>query len=141
VTGLEHTTHLRDASLELEGDETIRVVVDRDRLKRAVTNVLDNALRYSPPGAPIRVTWADTDESTVELSIRDHGPGVDPDLLPHIFEPGIRGRAERAAPDAGAGLGLAIASRLLEHQGATIAAFNGGGATFRIILRREHGAA
>ena len=138
ATGLEHTAHLRKASLELVGDDTIQVVADRDRLKRALTNVLDNALRYSPSGAPIHISWADTDESTVELSIRDHGPGVDPDLLPHIFEPGIRGPAERGDPEAGSGLGLAIATRLLEHQGATITVSNGNGATFRITLRQEH---
>ena len=138
ATGLEHTAHLRNASLELVGDDTIQVVADRDRLKRALTNVLDNALRYSPSGAPIHVSWTETDEWTVELSIRDHGPGVDPDLLPHIFEPGIRGPAESGDPETGSGLGLAIASRLLEHQGATITASNGKGATFHITLRREH---
>ena len=138
ATGLEHTAHLRNASLELVGDDTIQVVADRDRLKRALTNVLDNALRYSPSGAPIHVSWTETDESTVELNIRDHGPGVDPDLLPHIFEPGIRGPAERGDKEAGSGLGLAIASRLLEHQGATITASNGAGATFHITLRRKH---
>ena len=112
ATGLEHTAHLRNASLELVGDETIQVVADRDRLKRALTNVLDNALRYSPSGAPIHISWADTDESTVELSIRDHVPGVDPDLLPHIFEPGIRVPLNVEIRRRDPGLGLAIASRL-----------------------------
>ena len=138
TAGLEHTTRLRGNTFDLDGDQTLGVVVDRDRFKRALTNILDNALRYSPPGAPIQLGWAAEDESTVQLTIQDHGPGIDPNLLPHIFEPGIRGTPPADSPDSGAGLGLTIAKRLLEHQHATLTVRNrtAGGAVISVTLQR-----
>ncbi len=99
TAGLEHTTRLRDNTFELDGDRALAVIVDRDRFKRALTNILDNALRYSPAGAPVHLGWAAADESTVQITVQDHGPGIDPDLLPHIFEPGIRGTPAAGSPD------------------------------------------
>jgi len=138
AAGLEHTTRLRDNTFVLDGDEALGVIVDRDRLKRALTNVLDNALRYSPPRAPIHLTWAAADESTVQITVKDHGPGIHPDLLPHIFEPGIRGTPATGSVDGGAGLGLTIAKRLLEHQHGTLTAHNqpAGGAVITLTLQR-----
>ena len=77
-------------------------------------------------------------ESTVQITVRDHGPGIDPDLLPHIFEPGIRGTPAAGDADSGAGLGLTIAKRLLEHQHATLTVHNQptGGAVVGLTLRR-----
>jgi signal transduction histidine kinase len=139
TAGLEHASRLRDNAFEMDGDETLDVIVDRDRVKRALTNILDNALRYSPAGAPVQVTWAAVDESTLAITIEDHGPGIDLSLLPHIFEPGIRGTPAADRSDDGAGLGLTIAKRLLEHQHATLTAQNqpGGGAAIRLTLRRS----
>ena len=138
AAGLEHATRLGDNTFELEGDQTLGVIVDRDRLKRALTNILDNALRYSPPGASIHLSWAAADESTVEITVQDHGPGIDPALLPHIFEPGIRGAPAAGGPDNGAGIGLTIAKRLLEHQDATLTIHNhpAGGVTIKLTLHR-----
>jgi signal transduction histidine kinase len=138
AAGLEHTTRLRNNTFDLDGDQTLDVIVDRDRLKRALTNIIDNALRHSPRGAPIHLSWAATDSSTVQIAIEDHGPGIDLDLLPHIFEPGIRGSPAADDPDNGAGLGLTIAKRLLEHQHGTVTARNQptGGAVITIMLRR-----
>ncbi len=138
TAGLEHTTRLRHNTFDLDGDHEIGVVVDRDRLKRALTNILDNALRHSPPRAPIHLSWAAGDGSTVQITVRDHGPGVDPDLLPHIFEPGIRGTPTAGSTDDGAGLGLTIAKRLLEHQHATLTIHNqpSGGAVVGLTLER-----
>jgi signal transduction histidine kinase len=138
AAGLEHTSRLRDNRFDLVGDRELGVIVDRDRFKRALTNILDNALRYSPAGAPIALSWAAADESTVQLTIRDDGPGIDPSVLPHIFEPGIRGTPAAGTPESGAGLGLAIAQRLLEHQHATLGIQNqpGGGAVVSISLRQ-----
>ena len=138
TASLEHTTRLRDNMFELDGDRALAVIVDRDRLKRALTNILDNALRYSPTGAPIQLGWTAADESTVEITVEDHGPGIDAELLRHIFEPGIRGTPAADSPDDGAGLGLTIARRLLEHQHATLTIENrpAGGAVVRLTLQR-----
>src|SRR5581483_2408322 len=98
--------------------------------KRALTNILDNALRYSPRGTSVHLSWAAVDESTVEIAIRDHGPGIDPSLLPRIFDPGVR--AAPAHGTSGAGLGLTIAKRLLEDHHAPLTACSrpDGGAEF-----------
>jgi signal transduction histidine kinase len=138
TAGLEHAARLRDNAFVLDGDQALTVMVDRDRLKRALTNILDNAVRYSPPGAPIQLSWAAVDESSVEIVARDHGPGIDPNLLPHIFEPGIRGAPAAGDLDGGSGLGLTIAKRLLEHQHATLTIDNDatGGAIVRLVLQR-----
>ncbi len=138
TAGVEHAARLGDHTFELDGDQTIGVIVDRDRAKRALTNILDNALRYSPTGAPIHLGWAAPDESSVEITVQDHGPGIDADLLPHIFEPGVRETPAPGCAEGGAGLGLTIAKRLLEHQHATLAARNrpGGGAELRLTLQR-----
>ena len=138
AAGLEHATRLGDNTFDFDGDQTLGVIVDRDRFKRALTNILDNALRYSPAGAPVYVSWAAADESTVQITVQDHGPGIDPDLLPHIFEPGIRGTQASGTADNGAGLGLTIAKRLLEHQHATLTVDNQptGGAVITATLQR-----
>ena len=137
TAGLDHAARLRDNSFDLEGDRALAAVVDRDRMKRALTNILDNALRYSPPGAAVHLDWA-ADDSTVQVTVQDEGPGIAPDLLPHIFEPGIRGAPAAGSEDGGAGLGLTIAKRLLEHQRAGIAVDNAseGGARIRVTLQR-----
>ena len=132
TAGLEHAARVGDNTFVLEGDRGIAVGVDRDRVKRALTNILDNALRYSPAGSPVHVEWKAVDDSTVRIVVRDHGPGIDPELLPHIFDPGIRG----SPPNGGTGLGLAIARRLLEQQHATLTARNrsDGGAEICVAL-------
>jgi signal transduction histidine kinase len=143
TVGLEHTTRVRDNTFDFDGDEALGVIVDRDRFKRALTNILDNAIRYSPHGAPVCVCWAAADDdATVQITVRDHGPGIDPALLPHIFEPGIRGAPAADSLDNGAGLGLTIAKRLLEHQHATLTVDNEptGGAVITLTLQRVRSA-
>jgi len=134
TAGLEHAARASDNTVALHGDPTLVVSVDRDRTKRALSNVLDNAIRYSPGGTSVDVRWAAVDGNGVRISVHDHGPGIDSDLLPHVFEPGIR----ETSGNGGAGLGLTIAKRLLEHQHATLTAENdpAGGATLDITLRR-----
>jgi len=138
AAGLEHAALIGGNTFESAGDGAVAVLADRDRLKRALTNIVDNALRHSPHGARVHLEWAPLDTTTVEIAVRDEGPGIDPDLLPHVFEPGIRGTTASENGDAGAGLGLAIARRLLEAQEATVTARNraDGGAEIRVTLRR-----
>jgi signal transduction histidine kinase len=126
----------RDAFL-LDGDDSLSVVVDNERLERVLANVFDNALRHSPPGAAVEVSWCDRGD-TVEVTVADRGPGIDVDLLPQIFQPMVRGDRSRHSSTGGAGLGLTIAKRLIESQGGTIVAKNrqDGGAEFTLTLRR-----
>jgi signal transduction histidine kinase len=138
TAGLAHSTHLGENEFAYEGDRAINVIVDRDRVKRALTNVLENALRFSPARAPVHLKWIALDEACAQVTIQDHGPGINDELLPHVFEPGIRGNPDTSGADGGAGLGLTIAKRLLEHQHATISVDNhpSGGALVTVTLRR-----
>lgn len=99
------------------------------RLDRAVTNLLDNAAKWSPPDSKIEVVVAGG-----ELTVRDHGPGIDEQDLPHIFDRFYRASSARALP--GSGLGLAIVRRVAEsHRGTVRAeAADGGGTLVRLTL-------
>ncbi len=85
------------------------------RLERAVSNLIDNALKYSPPQSPVEVALHGG-----ELTVRDHGPGICEEDLPHIFDRFYRGAHARERP--GSGLGLAIVRQVAEQQGGTISA-------------------
>ncbi|MFE5581273.1 sensor histidine kinase [Kitasatospora sp. NPDC056531] len=101
------------------------------RLARLVTNLLDNAAKFSPPGGPVEVELAGS-----TLIVRDHGPGITPDDLPYIFDRFYRASAARALP--GSGLGLAMARQIARAHGADLVAeaAPGGGALFRLTFRR-----
>jgi two-component system sensor histidine kinase MprB len=105
-----------------------------DRLRVAIKNLLDNAAKFGPPEGPIQVRLADG-----ELTVRDHGPGIDPDDLPFIFDRFYRATSSRAAP--GAGLGLAVVREIALGHGGTVTAdpASGGGTVmrFRIPSRRQ----
>jgi two-component system sensor histidine kinase MprB len=97
-------------------------------LERAVGNLLDNAVKYSPVGAPIEVSVREG-----EVVVADHGPGVAEEDLPRVFDRFYRAAAARSKP--GAGLGLAIVREAAEAHGGTATVESGaGGARFRITL-------
>jgi two-component system sensor histidine kinase MprB len=100
-----------------------------ERLERAVANLLDNAAKFSPPGGIVEVSLYDG-----ELSVRDHGPGIDPVDLPHVFDRFYRAASARAVP--GSGLGLAIVRQTAEAHGGRVSveAAQGGGTVFRLEL-------
>jgi two-component system sensor histidine kinase MprB len=99
------------------------------RLERAIVNLLDNAVKFSPHGGTVEV-WTHGGE----LVVRDHGPGIAPDDLPHVFERFHRSDSARRMP--GSGLGLAIVRQIAHAHGATVSAANAhdGGAVFRLQL-------
>lgn len=102
------------------------VLGDHEALTRAVANLLDNAGKWSPPGAAVRV---DLHEGVLEVS--DQGPGIDEADLPHVFERFYRGSRATGVP--GSGLGLAIVAQVMGSQGGQISAEPGtaGGTVFR----------
>ncbi len=105
-----------------------KVRVDRVLLERAVSNLLDNAVKYSPPGAPIEVSVRDG-----EVVVADHGPGVAEQDLPRIFDRFYRAAAARSKP--GAGLGLAIVREAAEaHGGEATVESSAKGARFTLTL-------
>jgi two-component system sensor histidine kinase MprB len=109
------------------------VAGERARLDRAVANLLDNAAKWSPPGATVDVRLAEG-----ELTVRDHGPGIACEDLPHVFDRFYRAAAARGR--AGSGLGLAIVRQVAERHGGTVSAApaDGGGALLRLALPVSH---
>ncbi len=118
-------THV-DVAFHVDLEPTI-VRGEPDRINRAVSNLLDNAIKWSPPGATIDIELRDG-----TLNVRDRGPGIPPDDLPHVFERFYRADDARGMP--GSGLGLAIVRQAAEAHGGTVNALNapGGGARIRI---------
>ncbi|NJP47011.1 HAMP domain-containing sensor histidine kinase [Actinacidiphila epipremni] len=82
-------------------------------LERAIVNLLDNAVKFSPPGGTIEVVLRHG-----RLTVRDHGPGIPPEELPHVFERFWRSPSARSLP--GSGLGLSIVARTVHQSGGTI---------------------
>ena len=119
----------------IECDNVLGVAVsgDRDALKQVLLILVDNALKFTPPGGTIAISTSMAD-GRVAVSIRDTGPGIAPDALPHIFERFYRSDSSRAG--AGAGLGLAIAKELIEAQGGAIRVESqaGRGSVFTVTL-------
>ncbi|WP_225725291.1 MULTISPECIES: HAMP domain-containing sensor histidine kinase [unclassified Nocardia] len=99
------------------------------RLARAITNLLDNAAKFSPPGATVEVVLRER-----RLTVRDHGPGIPAADLPHVFDRFYRSAAARTAP--GHGLGLAIVAQVAALHDATVTAAShpDGGAVFELTF-------
>ena len=108
--------------------EPYRLVGAPSRLERAVDNVLDNAIKWSPPGGTVEVRLADG-----RLTVRDHGPGIAKDDLPHVFDRFYRAAAARALP--GSGLGLAIVKQTVDDHGGSVAVANADGGGALLTLR------
>jgi signal transduction histidine kinase len=120
-------------SIEVPDDLPI-LDIDPVRIREVVANLVGNALRHTPSGGRVTVSGALTGAAgrrAVEISVRDTGSGIDPALLPHVFD-----RFAKAADSRGSGLGLAIARGLVEAHGGTIGVESapGDGATFRFTL-------
>ena len=98
------------------------VRVDAVFLDAAVANILDNAIKYTPPDARLRVATTGVGEATVRLTIEDSGPGVAPDALPHLFDKFYRAPGARGGSRGGLGIGLAVVRGMIEATGGRVAA-------------------
>jgi signal transduction histidine kinase len=111
------------------------VVVEPDRIRQILVNLVTNAHEYSPERASIQVS-ARVADAGVEIDVTDNGPGIPPAQLEHIFERFVRGDAGLTQRVGGTGLGLAISKSLVELHGGTITVDSevGRGSTFRVLL-------
>jgi signal transduction histidine kinase len=108
---------IRECRLQVSGQLQRALWGDPELLRRAVANVVRNAIRYSPPRSTVEVQLEEDADSTT-MEIRDHGPGVPEGLLSQIFKPFFRVEDARDADSGGVGLGLSIAMRAVQlHQG------------------------
>jgi two-component system OmpR family sensor kinase len=109
---------------------------DADALKQVLLALLDNALKHTPINTTITITTTDTTDHVI-IRLADDGPGIEPTLLPHIFDRFYRGNVARVGD--GAGLGLAIAKELTEAQQGTITVQSqaGQGSVFTLTFPKE----
>ena len=118
VAAFESQAREKDIYIEmvLQGSEEIQL--DPQRVHEVLTNLLSNAVRYTPRGGEIRVHLSEAGlgaERGVMISVQDSGPGIDPAVLPHVFE-----RFYKSSDSGGMGLGLSIAKYLVEAHGGKI---------------------
>ena len=116
-------------------DAPIRVTIDSLRMVQVISNLLNNAARYTPPGGRIEVSCS-ADDSHACVTVTDNGIGIPPELLPTIFDMFVQERV-RSDGSGGLGLGLALANHLVVLHGGALAAESPGrghGTTFRIAI-------
>tara|TARA_R110002072_G_scaffold57706_3_gene148143 strand:- start:774 stop:1907 length:1134 start_codon:yes stop_codon:yes gene_type:complete len=110
------------------------IKADAGALERVFHNLLNNAVKYSPPGSRIEL-HAEVTRTSVEVRVVDSGPGIDPEDLAHVFEPFYRPSGSRSSV-AGSGIGLALVKTLVESHGGSVKLTSeaGQGSTFRVRL-------
>ncbi len=115
--------------------QSIRVLVDEDRMRQIMTNLIENVIRYAVQGKVLDIE-VERIERDVILYVRDRGPGLPDSLLERVFEPFFRLDHSRSRTTGGTGMGLAVVRSLVLLHGGRIRASNreGGGAEFRIDL-------
>jgi signal transduction histidine kinase len=129
----------RGCDIQVEGELKGKITGDRELLRRAVENVLRNAVRYSPPSATIDIILKEQDD-TASITIRDYGSGIPEAFLDKIFDPFVRVEEARDSETGGIGLGLSIAKRATQLHAGSISARNanpGLSVQITLPLRRE----
>ena len=125
-----------DVTLETTTERNLRVEGDRARLDQVLGNILTNAIKYTPRGGRVQLDARRSGNSAV-VAITDNGIGIEPKLLPLIFEPFMQIEASLARADGGMGIGLSLVKTLVELHGGEVHAESPGpgqGASFEIRL-------
>jgi signal transduction histidine kinase len=129
----------RNTAIELATDGPVPFRADPEDLQLVWTNLLENAVRYSPEGSSVEVAVTH-DDRTAKIIFQDHGTGISVTDLPHIFERFYRGDQSRNRATGGSGLGLAIARALVEAYGGRITAESASGEGTRMTVEFPVGA-
>jgi hypothetical protein len=128
------TAERKGVSIALDASDLPQIVTDPDRVQQVVTNLIDNAIRWTPAGGAVRVSARPTSDGGVTTDVSDTGPGIAPDMRDVLFDP-FRS-TETPEGNQGSGLGLAIAHQLARTLGGDLTAGDapGGGACFTLRL-------
>jgi heavy metal sensor kinase len=126
----------KEQRLTLELNEHPVVTVDRTSVRQALVNLLDNAIKYTPPGSEIRITVGLLPDAAAMVEIKDSGPGIPKEDLDRIFDRFYRVDTGRARENGGAGLGLSIVKWAVEINGGSISVESelGRGSLFRLVF-------
>lgn len=127
----------QNVRLEFSGPAHLEVYGNPDQLERIVANLVENAIRYTPPGGAVEVTWT-ADQRRMLIAVRDTGVGIAPQFFERVFDRFWRADGARRA-DSGSGLGLAIARTLARRHGGdlSLASERDKGSTFTVSLPRR----
>ncbi len=133
----ENKAHERQIAIELNCQEALATAINPRLLEQAITNLVDNAIKYSEPNSQIEI-HATATEREVVISVRDHGCGIEREHLPRLFERFYRVDRARSRKLGGTGLGLAIVKHIVQaHRGRIdVESTPGQGSEFRIQLPR-----
>ena len=104
----------REHKLEFDIDKSLRVLADEDQMRSAISNLVYNAVKYTPPGATVKVRWYQTSQGAC-LDVSDTGDGIEPQHLHRLTERFYRVDKARSRDTGGSGLGLAIVKHALSH--------------------------
>ena len=113
------------------------VLAEENKIRQVVTNLVGNAIRFTPGGSPIEIgVGVDAGQRVAIISVIDHGEGIPPQIREKIFERFWRADSSRQRATGGSGLGLAIVAAIVasHHGQVEVVETPGGGATFRITL-------
>ena len=128
-----------DVSLATDVPEfPVWVMVDSTRMAQMIGNLLRNAAKFTPATGQVALSLQVVDKC-VEIRVSDTGAGIEPELLPELFEPFVQGKQSLARTDGGMGLGLALVKGIVEMHHGTVAVKSGGagkGSTFIVRLPR-----
>jgi heavy metal sensor kinase len=124
----------KEIALHYEAPEKMQLTGDSRMIQRMLANLLDNAVKYTPPGGRVDVSVFGNDARQVVIYVKDTGAGIVPDDLPHIFERFYR--SDQSRSQAGIGLGLSLAKAIARaHSGdITVTSAPGAGSTFTVTL-------
>jgi heavy metal sensor kinase len=134
VERVRHLAVERSMTIRLAKNGQVPLRADPEDLQLVWSNLLENAVRYSPEGGSVEMSVACANGGPARITVEDHGPGIPADELPHIFERFYRGDPSRNRATGGFGLGLAIAKALVEAYGGSINADSTPGAGTRMTV-------
>jgi signal transduction histidine kinase len=126
----------RKHRLVVAAPESLPGLFDSMRIEQVLTNLISNAIKYSPPDTEVQVTLTQPEPGLALVRVRDEGPGLDPSEQAHLFERFFRGRTGRTQARTGLGLGLYISRQIVEWHGGRIwvESAPGAGSTFQFTL-------
>jgi PAS domain S-box-containing protein len=129
----------RQQTLAVDVPPSLDLVADPARLTQVVSNLVTNAVKYTPEGGTVAVSAMSESDEWVSIIVQDNGPGISPDLMPHLFEMFTQDRRTLDRSQGGLGIGLALVKRLTELHGGHVRCEStlGHGARFVVCLPRH----
>jgi PAS domain S-box-containing protein len=137
IETVQHQAGSKSISIQQELDAIVGLIAgDPARMEQVVWNLLANAIKFTPSGGQVSITLRSTN-SHAQITVRDNGAGIRPEILPHIFDRFQQANSSITRRFGGLGLGLAIVKHLVELHGGSVRAESGGeglGAAFTVLI-------